>query len=66
MHRVIHNGSNYRISIPFFFEPAFDAIIEPIQKCVDETDGKKHYQPVKFGDHLLSKVTNNFDVGEMK
>ncbi|KAF8295743.1 Clavaminate synthase-like protein [Clavulina sp. PMI_390] len=30
LHRVVHRGENYRVSIPFFFEPNFDAMIAPI------------------------------------
>jgi len=30
LHRVLHRGSNYRISIPFFYEPAFDALVSPL------------------------------------
>ncbi|TPX31838.1 hypothetical protein SmJEL517_g04930 [Synchytrium microbalum] len=59
---VIHTKSSYRVSIPFFFEPHFDALIEPIPKCVKETDGIPHHKPVIYGNHLLSKVSNNFDV----
>lgn len=28
LHRVIHKGDNYRVSIPFFYEPAFDAVVK--------------------------------------
>jgi len=30
LHRVIHRGENYRVSIPFFFEPNFDALVKPL------------------------------------
>ena len=29
-HRVIHRGSKYRVSIPFFFEPRKDWLVRPI------------------------------------
>ena len=60
LHRVIHKGSNYRISVPFFFEPSFDAVIKPLEKCVKESGKAPIYEPIMYGDHLLSKVTNNF------
>ncbi|KAJ3323842.1 hypothetical protein HDV06_001212 [Boothiomyces sp. JEL0866] len=66
LHRVIHTKTNYRVSVPFFFEPNFDAIIEPLPICVEQTGGKPKYQPIMYGDHLLSKVTNNFDVSDGK
>lgn len=34
LHRVIHRGSNYRTSIPFFFEPNFDSVIEPLSAAL--------------------------------
>ncbi|KAJ3371459.1 hypothetical protein HDU91_005290 [Kappamyces sp. JEL0680] len=67
LHRVIHKGSNYRISVPFFFEPNFESVIAPLPDCVALSAGRKPlYDPVMYGDHLLSKVLNNFDVGEQK
>ncbi|OZJ02418.1 hypothetical protein BZG36_04768 [Bifiguratus adelaidae] len=64
LHRVIHKGDNYRISIPFFFEPNFDAVIEPLDTCISQSGGKKKYESVVYGQHLLRKVANNFDVVE--
>ncbi len=58
LHRVIHSANNYRISIPFFFEPNFETVVAPIPGIGDEN---KHYGPIKYGDHLYSKVANNFD-----
>ncbi|CAG8713380.1 4332_t:CDS:2, partial [Dentiscutata heterogama] len=54
LHRVIHNSSNYRVSIPFFYEPNFDAKIEPLSKCL-EVDPVSHHEGVVYGEHLLSK-----------
>ncbi|KAI8926858.1 hypothetical protein BC831DRAFT_454729 [Entophlyctis helioformis] len=61
LHRVVHTKSSFRVSVPFFFEPNFDATIAPLPQCIAAT-GKQSYHPVMYGDHLLSKVTNNFDV----
>lgn len=58
LHRVIHTGQNYRVSIPFFFEPNWDIVVAPIPGIGEEA---KCYGPVKYGDHLYSKVANNFD-----
>ncbi|KAJ3271271.1 hypothetical protein HDV01_006943 [Terramyces sp. JEL0728] len=66
LHRVIHTKESYRVSVPFFFEPNFDAVIEPLPICVEQTGGKPKYTPVMYGDHLLGKVTNNFDVSDGK
>jgi len=78
LHRVVHRGSNYRISIPFFFEPNFTALVEPLPAALrlrgDDTtvtEGKgvvpgKKYRAVVYGDFLLKKVGNNFATGKGK
>ena len=54
-------ASHYRISVPFFFEPNFDARIEPIIPTV----GSEHVASVTYGRHLLSKVQSNFAHDDM-
>jgi len=77
LHRVIHRGSNYRVSFPFFFEPNFDAVVAPLaaagriqedqnltsrkRRIVDQTS--KMYEPTVYGDFLLKKVGGNFATG---
>ena len=61
-------------SIPFFFEPNFDARIEPLPTArrMQEEDRalrklrgpEKTYEPVVYGDFLLRKVGSNFDTGK--
>lgn len=41
MHRVIHRGTGYRVSVPFFYEPGFEAVVRPLRKCVERTRGGK-------------------------
>ncbi|KAA1470004.1 Clavaminate synthase-like protein [Dentipellis sp. KUC8613] len=76
LHRVIHRGSNYRVSIPFFFEPNFTANIAPLPAALRIQDGltataadvrrraegkpKKVYKPTVYGDFLKHKVGSNF------
>jgi isopenicillin N synthase-like dioxygenase len=60
MHRVIHRGQNYRISVPFFYEPNFDAMVRPLEKCVKEIGGRPIHQGSTYGEHLLTKVFSNF------
>jgi len=57
-HRVINLGTCYRVSIPFFFEPNYDAVITPVKSCVQGTE--QHYEPIVYGTHLSNKVSNNF------
>lgn len=62
LHRVIHRGTNYRVSIPFFFEPNFTAQVEPIPSALIKTGGTEMYKPVIYGDFLLKKVGGNFAI----
>ncbi|SGY13651.1 BQ5605_C010g05931 [Microbotryum silenes-dioicae] len=71
IHRVLHKSPNYRVSIPFFFEPNFDAVIKPLPaalKLRDEAAGAlkdgpeptAHADSVIYGEFLRSKVAGNF------
>ncbi|CAG5140580.1 uncharacterized protein ALTATR162_LOCUS741 [Alternaria atra] len=60
MHRVIHRGQQYRISVPFFYEPNFDAVVRPLAKCVEESGERMIHQGSTYGEHLLTKVFSNF------
>ena len=59
-HRVIHRGDAYRVSVPFFFEPDFDAEVRPLQTCVERTGRQAKFEPLTYGAHLVSKITGNF------
>ncbi|KAF2276707.1 Clavaminate synthase-like protein [Westerdykella ornata] len=63
-HRVIHKGEGYRVSVPFFFEPGFEARVRPLARCVEKTGGVKKYEECVYGEHLLGKVGGNFYGGE--
>ncbi|KAI7942495.1 hypothetical protein MJO28_012522 [Puccinia striiformis f. sp. tritici] len=69
LHRVIHKSDNYRVSVPFFYEPAFDAIVSPLPAAIalqERLQGVEKgaveivKQPIKYGDFLMSKVNGNF------
>jgi isopenicillin N synthase-like dioxygenase len=47
-HRVIHKGSKYRVSIPFFFEPPKEMTITPIEAMANDESLK----PFVYFDHL--------------
>ncbi|KAK0439805.1 hypothetical protein EV421DRAFT_824592 [Armillaria borealis] len=71
LHRVVHRSKNYRVSIPFFFEPNFNARIEPLAAALriqadKPNPGGKEYKSVVYGDFLLNKVGNNFADGKGK
>ncbi|KAK9804233.1 hypothetical protein WJX72_002642 [[Myrmecia] bisecta] len=61
-HRVINaDPSLSRISIPFFYEPAFEARVEPVARLCS-ADRPPQFPPVRYGNHLESKVLNNFEL----
>mmetsp|Transcript_3899 Transcript_3899/g.6004 ORF Transcript_3899/g.6004 Transcript_3899/m.6004 type:complete len:318 (-) Transcript_3899:26-979(-) len=54
IHRVITpKGAKERYSVPFFFEPNFDALVECLESCCDE-DNPAKYPPITAGQHLLN------------
>ncbi|KAF3211040.1 hypothetical protein TWF679_006533 [Orbilia oligospora] len=60
VHQVVHLGNNYRVSVPVFFEPSWEAKISPLEGCIVETGGKALYGGVTYGEYLLGKVASNF------
>lgn len=59
LHRVINKNPRYRVSVPFFLEPNFDALIEPLEFCRRGTENQE-IKPAVYGKHLVNKVTTNF------
>ncbi|KAG5645466.1 hypothetical protein DXG03_006011 [Asterophora parasitica] len=66
LHQVVHRGSNYRVSIPFFFEPNFEADVRPLDAALrlqDEKNRKEFRKPVNYGEFLISKVAEFLYLG---
>jgi len=54
-HRVVHVSDAPRISIPFFFDPNWDAFIEPVVPSRDgETEGR--YVGVRYRDRFVGAM----------
>jgi hypothetical protein len=54
-------------SVPFFFEPNFDALVKPLaaiarEKSKEGQDPNTTRKPIVYGDFLVNKVGNNFAV----
>ncbi len=70
LHRVFNTSERPRISMPFFFDPDFDALLQPIAALgpttahrpgIDRWDGRDLQQVSgTYGDYLLSKVSKVF------
>ena len=56
--RAARGGGGARLSIPFFFEPNYDAIIEPLPQY--GAAGAQAARAVVYGDHLHAKLSTNF------
>jgi isopenicillin N synthase-like dioxygenase len=66
-HRVRNASGKSRLSFPFFFDPAFDAEIEPLPDRVACNDSAERWDRANlrafsgtYGDYLLSKVSKVF------
>ena len=69
-HRVLNTAGRSRFSYPFFFDPNFDAVIEPIEvpEAVDPAEDRRerwdrasvHEFEGTYGDYILAKVGQVF------
>jgi isopenicillin N synthase-like dioxygenase len=69
-HRVLNSAGRDRISLPFFFDPNFDAEVRPIDELAglsipdDRNDrwdrASVHEAAGTYGDYLLGKVSKVF------
>ncbi|KAL6069076.1 2-oxoglutarate-dependent ethylene/succinate-forming enzyme [Balamuthia mandrillaris] len=59
-HRVVNISGKDRYSIPFFFEPNFETLVEPLPACITQ-ERPRAYEPVGFGNHLLYKLNTTFE-----
>ncbi|OVA15884.1 Oxoglutarate/iron-dependent dioxygenase [Macleaya cordata] len=62
LHRVITNSPKYRVSVTFFYEPNFNAVIEPLEFCKQKVDGIKKCERAVYGEYLVRKVYGNFGI----
>ena len=49
-HRVINRSGGERYSVPFFFNPNLDAMIETIPGCIDDAHPAR-YEPIRYEDY---------------
>lgn len=65
-HRVINADlTASRVSVPFFYEPSFEAVIKPLSQLIT-ADRPACALPIRYGSHLESKVLNNFELETAK
>lgn len=59
-HRVINVSGRDRYSMPFFFDPNFEADVTALPTCVSAERPAK-YPPTTGGQHLLDRINETFD-----
>jgi isopenicillin N synthase-like dioxygenase len=59
VHRVINASGRERYSIPFFFDPNYDADITALPSCVSD-DRPARYPPTTGLEHLLERINSTF------
>ncbi len=57
-HRVVNRTGTDRYSIPYFFDPAADAVVSPLATCV-AGGAEPLFGSVMYGDYLLGKLNAN-------
>ncbi|KAH1243131.1 Protein DMR6-LIKE OXYGENASE 1 [Glycine max] len=58
-HRVVVNSEKERLSIPFFFFPAHDTKVKPLEELINEQNPSK-YRPYNWGKFLVHRGNSNF------
>ncbi|PUZ37975.1 hypothetical protein GQ55_9G159600 [Panicum hallii var. hallii] len=58
-HRVSVNREKARFSMPYFFNPATDAVVEPLEELVGEEDPPR-YSAYSWGDFFRTKLSGNY------
>eukprot|EP00850_Spirogloea_muscicola_P003392 SM000013S26561 [mRNA] locus=s13:1157890:1159152:+ [translate_table: standard] len=65
LHRVVVHVAQERDSVPYFYNPAFNAVVAPLPAAVAASSGKPLYHPVRWGEYRLRRYEGDFaDVGE--
>ena len=60
VHRVINTSGKDRYSLPFFFDPDFNADLTCLETC-QGPDRPARYPPTTGGQHLLDMISATFD-----
>lgn len=59
VHRAINRSGVERYSIPFFFGPSYDTVLETLPSCVDG-DHPPKYPPISAGDYVNGRFQATF------
>jgi isopenicillin N synthase-like dioxygenase len=60
LHRARNLSDQSRYSLPFFFAPPDDCIIEPLQQFIENNNRNSElYKPISFGEFMLERERSN-------
>eukprot|EP01083_Nonionella_stella_P087406 243188_1 len=57
-HRVVKTTDDPRYSIPFFFDPALDSVVEALETCMAEGEVPK-YPPISYAEYIREKMKHH-------
>lgn len=57
LHRVINKSGGERYSIPFFFGPSYETVVEPLTFSASSVERKApKYEPIQAGDYVWKRL----------
>lgn len=59
LHRVLANGSQERISAPFFYNPSYDTTVAPL-RARKETNDIEHYSPISWYEFRRQRFAGDY------
>jgi isopenicillin N synthase-like dioxygenase len=59
-HRVLNRSGRDRYSLPYFFDPSMDAVIECLPGCAGPGNPAR-FAPMRYGDYLMARLDRNYD-----
>ncbi|CAI0406170.1 unnamed protein product [Linum tenue] len=60
LHRVVNSNAKFRVCVAYFYEPNYDAAVEPLDFCIQKSGGVRKLGKAVYGEHLVAKVQTNF------
>ncbi|MEM7404128.1 MAG: 2-oxoglutarate and iron-dependent oxygenase domain-containing protein [Pseudomonadota bacterium] len=57
-HRVRNQADELRFSVPFFWDPSMDSLIEPLP--IAQSAHEETFQAVQFGDYVMERLNRNY------